>query len=506
MKLGELLLKSGRISAAALDHALQAQSLSGGRLGTNLVEMEELTLDQIAAALAEQHRVAAAPAEAFAAATDKVLALVPRELCDRYMVFPLELKRGALRLAMRDPRHPEHLDALSFTVGMRIEPLVAPELRMLCFLERRLGIPRTPRYLRLSYKDELVDRTVEADATGLMATERERPDDSGEVIVDPPPWKVTGPQPLPARPRTATGPGMPAITPRATEPGFASLPHGVTGPGFPAIPRSATGPAIPAVAPAAKPPAPWPGTEDEAQDEAPELVMLDQVARDVQTGPAPAPKAPRPAPRPARPPAGASRGIARPVDPASAEHDLPPLPPSEPLPDETYAGKVPPPRAEPAPPTLDPAEVLRRLETARDTETVGRLLLAATAAGTSLAALFDVRDGSAMAHDCLGSPLGPTEIVKFQVSIDSSFLFNEALSEGAMWGTVDEDPVQREIARYMQTDEPGEACVVPVGDPDGVQQLLCLQVEVGGQISEESYNLAVDLCAAATDAYARLCR
>ena len=118
-----------------------------------------------------------------------------------------------------------------------------------------------------------------------------------------------------------------------------------------------------------------------------------------------------------------------------------------------------------------------------------------------------MRDSSALAHACLGSPLAPDHVVQFSLPITSSFLFREALAcGGGMWGTADEDPVQQTIADYMHTAEPGEACVFPLGDRQSVQQLLCLQVGEGEHISEEHYNSTVELCAAASAAYTRLCR
>ncbi len=261
MRIGEVLISTGRITSAALEQALGEQRLSGGRIGTNLVELELITLDDLAAALARQHEVPAASVAHFLAADERCLARVPRALCERYGVFPLHVGlRGEVRLAMQDPRNFEHVDAVRFAVGARVEPWVAPELRLWSFLERRCGVVRPPRLLRLAHLDEEEPtgsgEPLAVGAGGGAVAPRGAPATSAEDVValvieaepedpddDEPEGVPDALAPLlhaaaPGRAPRPTGPVAPAAVPgRTPRP---------TGPTFPAVIARSPTPAGPA--------------------------------------------------------------------------------------------------------------------------------------------------------------------------------------------------------------------------------------------------------------------
>ncbi len=54
-----------------------------------------------------------------------VIALIPRSLCERYMVLPLKQANRRLTLVMADPMDEGMLDDLKFTTGLDIEPVMA---------------------------------------------------------------------------------------------------------------------------------------------------------------------------------------------------------------------------------------------------------------------------------------------------------------------------------------------------------------------------------------------
>lgn len=60
MRLGEMLIGQGLCSQADIDAALDYQRRNGGRLGTCLVALGALTIDQLVARLREQQRVESA--------------------------------------------------------------------------------------------------------------------------------------------------------------------------------------------------------------------------------------------------------------------------------------------------------------------------------------------------------------------------------------------------------------------------------------------------------------
>lgn len=144
-----MLLRRALVSAEGIEQALANQVVFGGRIGTNLVELQLVPLDLIGRALSIQHGVPQAATDALEEASPETLCLVPGELCARHGVFPLaRTEGGALHLAMLDPHHGEVIDELALLTGLSIVPHVCPELRLLYFLERRYGIPRPARFVR----------------------------------------------------------------------------------------------------------------------------------------------------------------------------------------------------------------------------------------------------------------------------------------------------------------------------------------------------------------------
>jgi hypothetical protein len=148
-KLGALLVRKGLITQAQLDEALKAQLIYGGRLGTNLVELDIIDIDTLAMVLGEQSRYPIAQEADFAAVTDATLALLPAALAEKHQAFPLGQEGRRLKVAMVNPMELRDTDALSFATGLRIVPYVAPELRVFHFQAQRYDLKRESRYIRL---------------------------------------------------------------------------------------------------------------------------------------------------------------------------------------------------------------------------------------------------------------------------------------------------------------------------------------------------------------------
>jgi hypothetical protein len=148
VKLGQILIRHRFITPAQLEEGLTVQVTDGGRLGSNLVDLGFVSVNDVARALGQQHQIAAASDEAFRSVKSSALQAVSRELCAKYGVFPLAVEGNTLHLAMRDPqdaRRSELGQALGFEV---IKPYATPDMRLLYFMELLYKIPRPKRYLR----------------------------------------------------------------------------------------------------------------------------------------------------------------------------------------------------------------------------------------------------------------------------------------------------------------------------------------------------------------------
>jgi hypothetical protein len=145
--LSEVLLQKGLLTERDLIRALRHQLVYGGRLGTNLVELGYVRLDDLSSLLAAQRGVPEADVAALEEALPSVLERVDPSFCARNKVIPFRFDGRGIHLAMSDP-DPDRVVALSEQLGRTVVPYVLPELRLLYFLERLYGVARPGRFLR----------------------------------------------------------------------------------------------------------------------------------------------------------------------------------------------------------------------------------------------------------------------------------------------------------------------------------------------------------------------
>src|SRR5262245_56211244 len=89
MRLGELLLREGVISADQLDGALELHRRFRQRVGSSLVELGYIDVDTIARALSAQQRVPAVLLKHVSAIDPQIIALLPPRVAATYFAIPL---------------------------------------------------------------------------------------------------------------------------------------------------------------------------------------------------------------------------------------------------------------------------------------------------------------------------------------------------------------------------------------------------------------------------------
>ena len=149
-RLGDMLLHVGVLTQAQLEEVLSAQSIYGGRLGTNLVEMGLVSEEDLARLLNEKLGVPSVDAASLERVPESVLAILPVEKVRRFQVLPIALDGKRLTLAMADPSDFSAIEELGFFTGMVIVPRVCSELRLSLALERYYGIKRTLHFIPVS--------------------------------------------------------------------------------------------------------------------------------------------------------------------------------------------------------------------------------------------------------------------------------------------------------------------------------------------------------------------
>ncbi len=228
MRLGEILLEDGLVTAEQLEKGLRAQGALGGRLGTNLIELEFIEGDELAHALAKQKGVAAARVKHFEQVDKSILKLLPKHLAERHNAIPLGVahKFGKeLAVAFLDPDNIAAVDEVGFATGHRVRPSVAPEYYMIYYLDRLYNIPPR-RMIRGAPR-----ATSQAEPSGRLPTQPSGPTrprtPTPQVAAAPPAtksrarveieamslddgWDLPDPAPAPAPTRARTPSPVPA--------------------------------------------------------------------------------------------------------------------------------------------------------------------------------------------------------------------------------------------------------------------------------------------------------
>ena len=146
-KIGELLVERKLITRSQLARALQTQLISGGHLGTCLVELGYTDVDRLGETLADALKMRYARPEMLCGLPEWVLGALTPEQVEKYQVVPIGREDRTVHLAVISAAR---LSSLSAETGYRIVPWIAPEIRILEAMEQYYGIPRRPRFLSLS--------------------------------------------------------------------------------------------------------------------------------------------------------------------------------------------------------------------------------------------------------------------------------------------------------------------------------------------------------------------
>ena len=162
-------MREGLATQRAVDSALAAQVIYGGRLGTNLVEARAIRIDDLAVALGRHLTAPVPPAGALDRVDPSALRLVSRAQCERLRLCPFALDGDTLHVAMMEPSDATALAELVTATGKRILQYAMPELRLYYCLERYYGVPRGVRYARANPSGAVTQAQAHAQAR------RERP-------------------------------------------------------------------------------------------------------------------------------------------------------------------------------------------------------------------------------------------------------------------------------------------------------------------------------------------
>jgi hypothetical protein len=386
-KIGELLIAQGHLTQDGLEEALDWQVLYGGRLGTNLLELQLVHEPDLARALGRQLGAEVAWGELQLDAA--VLGALPRHVADRQELIPWKLEKRRLKVLCVEIKV-QQLDELGYRLGRTCLPVIAPEFRIFQALRAHYQAQRQMRALDFGVvPEEGREERRRAKRKQDHGAVEEAPD-----LIDESAFNDIYNQVLAGR-SAAPAPPTPAAAP-ATMPAAAPAPVPAAAP----APVPAAAPARPTfvAAPAPLAPAQQSGAAREelvaapaeAWEELPDdaiLEPLEELPDDaVIEEPAPAPEPPLPV----------ASWFDEPADaPAPAIDESP----------------------------LDFRQALKLLEGVSDRDSIAHIVLRASRAKAARALLLQVQGGVALGWDGLGEGLsgGAARAVAIPLSAQSAF-------------------------------------------------------------------------------------
>ncbi len=165
MKLGEMLIRDGRLTEAQLQKALAAQQHDGGRIGTVLVEQGLIDFETLTVYLGLELGISIATGAALDRAKLAAVRLLQPAQAYGFRCVPLVVQDRQLIAAVADPHDFANLDAIAQLIGYRVLPRVAPEARIYYYVERYYGAARPARFARFGESA----RGTEHEPAGLPA-------------------------------------------------------------------------------------------------------------------------------------------------------------------------------------------------------------------------------------------------------------------------------------------------------------------------------------------------
>ncbi len=179
-RLGELLVRSKRISLEQLRAAQASQKKDGVSLGYALAKMGFISDQEITEFLSQQYRVQAIDLSEYEI-DEEVTKLITADVCERHKIVPVSRAGSSLIVAMADPSNLHAIDDIKFLTGYNVEPVVASESAIMDAIERAYAAPE------INYDDIMdgfdeEDIEVGADEDDVNLLDLERASEDAPVV------------------------------------------------------------------------------------------------------------------------------------------------------------------------------------------------------------------------------------------------------------------------------------------------------------------------------------
>jgi len=134
-KLGELLIERGIITHEQLNKALEIHEAGGGMMGEILVQQSFATEEDIAQAITCQYGFPFLPLTNYDV-DPEVVRSIPREICDKYVLAPIDKIGKSLTLAMANPLYSQAAEEVEKLTGCTVQAFVSTTTDIKHFLDK----------------------------------------------------------------------------------------------------------------------------------------------------------------------------------------------------------------------------------------------------------------------------------------------------------------------------------------------------------------------------------
>ncbi|QKS71859.1 Flp pilus assembly complex ATPase component TadA [Paenalkalicoccus suaedae] len=162
-RLGDLLVEAGLLTKEQVESVVASKGKL--KLGDALIERGLITEQQVIEVLEFQLGIPHIKLNRFPI-DPQLTTLIPKEMAERMIVFPLERKGGQLRVAMEDPMDYVALDDLRMTTGFEIAPAISGRKEILEAIYQY--------YQPLQGEDVEVEEVEEVDSVATTLTDDEQ--------------------------------------------------------------------------------------------------------------------------------------------------------------------------------------------------------------------------------------------------------------------------------------------------------------------------------------------
>ncbi len=166
LRLGDVLVNSGIITAEDLQRGLELQKGSGRKLGETLVDEGITTEENIARALSSQLGYEMVDLQDITI-EEEILNLIPVNILKKHSMLPFEYSASGmnvLRVAMADPMNMAAMDDINIITNLQVEPVVATSQDIMLALDRYFGQAEVNSALEEYVKEKTSQMAEQEDA------------------------------------------------------------------------------------------------------------------------------------------------------------------------------------------------------------------------------------------------------------------------------------------------------------------------------------------------------